>query len=295
MNSVKEKEPKKAGFIREKLITIKKKLNSYFIERSEIIETIILSIASRKHMILVGDPGLAKTGVLKAFSKHIKGLRFFDYQMTPLTEIDSLLSKNKANMGQGIDKCEIALIDEFFKGPSPTLNSLLSIMNERIIYAPQPAAIPLISLFATSNEKPDKSSGAALLPLYDRFLLRNEVSPVKDPKNFTKLLNIAEEYSYGGIEINIGDLDLIGQSSAFIKVPEKIYNIMHHIREELLNKQVTVSDRRWRETIRIMQVNAFLNCRDEISMEDIKSIESSLWTFYSDIRSVKSVIKKLIT
>lgn len=283
----------KINSARKRIISIKDNLNSYFLERFDIINAILISIASKKHMILIGEPGLAKTAILKALSQHIKGLRFFDYQMTPSTEINDLLSKNTANKGQGIDKCEIALIDEFFKGPSATLNSLLSIMNERVIYNPEPVKIPLISVFATSNERPDKSEGSNLLPLYDRFLLRKEVLPIMEVNNFKKLLNIEEEYNYNGIELNLDELyDIINEAS-HIDMPDEIYNAIHIIREELKHKQVVVSDRRWREIIKIIKVNAFMNFRKSAEVKDIKAVESSLWTFYSDIRSVRNVINKI--
>jgi MoxR-like ATPases len=172
-----------AHSIAEKINGIKESLNSNFLERKNAVDMIILSVISGKHSILIGGPGLAKTAVLKALACRVKGLRFFDFQMTPATKIEELVS-NRSQNRIGIDNCDIALIDEFFKGPHSTLNSLLSIMNERIIYAPEPRRIPLISLFAASNERPDKSSDSNLLPLYDRFLFRNGDFAGKRRKKF---------------------------------------------------------------------------------------------------------------
>ncbi|RZD16134.1 MAG: MoxR family ATPase [Candidatus Acididesulfobacter guangdongensis] len=277
---------------RERIISIIGNLDAYFFERYELIEAILISIIAKQHMILIGEPGLAKTAILKGLIKHIKGMKLFDYQMTPHTEINDLLSDNPLNKGNGIDKCEIVLIDEFFKGKTSTLNSLLSIMNERILYNPEPANIPLISLFATSNEKPDRTVSSNLLPLYDRFLLRKEVLPIAGEDNFKNLLKLGEEYSPNNINLTLEELKKIIIASRKINIEEHIYNLIFSIREELKNRQVIVSDRRWRDTVKIIKAKALLEDRLYASENDIRAIESSMWTYYSDIRTVKSIINK---
>ena len=280
--------------IAEKINGIKESLNSNFLERKNAVDMIILSVISGKHSILIGGPGLAKTAVLKALACSVKGLRFFDFQMTPSTKIEELVSNRPQNR-IGIDNCDIALIDEFFKGPHSTLNSLLSIMNERIIYALEPRRIPLISLFAASNERPDKSSDSNLLPLYDRFLFRMEILPVKDGKNFRRLLELKEEDFFNENKtaenfLEKKDIEILSKAAETVDVNAEIFDCLHKIREELKSKQVFVSDRRWRETVKILKTNAALNKRSYVAKEDIKMLEPSLWTYYSDIRAVKNIL-----
>lgn len=276
----------------KKINMLKERLISSFMERDKAVEIIILAIISKKHSILIGEPGLAKTALLKSLTGSVSGLKLFDCQMTPKTKLEELLSDNNPN-NTGIDNCDIALIDEFFKGPADTLNSLLAIMNERVIYMPEPKPIPLISLFATSNERPDKSSNAGLLPLYDRFLLRKEMLPIKKEENFRKLFKTQA----GGLKqefpmITKEDILLLIAESEKIFIPEEIINFLFRIRTGLKNKQVTVSDRRWRETMSIIKSSALLKGNESADFEDMISIEPSLWTYYSDIRAVKNVLLK---
>jgi MoxR-like ATPase len=280
--------------IAEKVYGIKESLNLNFLERKNAVDMIILSVISGKHSILIGGPGLAKTAVLKALASRVKGLRFFDFQMTPATKIEELVS-NRPQKKIGIDNCDIALIDEFFKGPHSTLNSLLSIMNERVIYAPEPRRIPLISLFAASNERPDKSSDSNLLPLYDRFLFRMEILPVKDGKNFKRLLELKEKDFFNENQtaenfLEKKDIEILSEAAETVDIGAEIFDCLHKIREELKSKQVFVSDRRWRETVKILKTNAVLNKRSYVAKEDIKTLEPSLWTYYSDIRAVKNIL-----
>lgn len=297
--------------IADKINAIKDGLNVNFLERKNAVDMIVLSVISGKHSILIGGPGLAKTAVLKALACRIKGLKFFDFQMTPATKIEELLScggtgdsrsRNKNKIG--IDNCDIALIDEFFKGHHSTLNSLLSIMNERIFYNgnSEPVKIPLISLFASSNERPDKSSDSNLLPLYDRFLFRMEILPVRSEENFKKLLGIkdgdiekCEIYKYGKEDFLCReDINILNKTAENIEIRDDILNKMYLIREELKNKQVIVSDRRWRETVKILKTTAVLNKRSYVAAEDLKMLEPSLWTYYSDIRAVKNVVGRVL-
>ena len=297
--------------ITDKIDAIKDGLSANFLERKNAVDMIILSVISKKHSILIGGPGLAKTAVLKALAGRIKGLKFFDFQMTPATKIDELLSceekagnRSRNQNKIGIDNCDIALIDEFFKGPHSTLNSLLSVMNERIMYYgnSEPVKIPLISLFASSNERPDKSSDSNLLPLYDRFLFRMEIMPVRSEENFKKLLELKDgdiekfEISKYGEEIFLRkeDISTLGKAAENAEISAEILNKMYLIREELKNKQVIVSDRRWRETVKILQTAAVLNKRSYVAAEDLKMLEPSLWTYYSDIRAVKNVVGRAL-
>ena len=297
--------------ITDKINAIKYGLNANFLERKNSVDMIILSVISRKHSILIGGPGLAKTAVLKALAGRVKGLKFFDFQMTPATKIDELLSceekagnRSRNQNKIGIDNCDIALIDEFFKGPHSTLNSLLSVMNERIMYYgnSEPVKIPLISLFASSNERPDKSSDSNLLPLYDRFLFRMEIMPVRSEENFKKLLELKDgdiekfEISKCGEEVFLRkeDINTLGKAAENAEISAEILNKMYLIREELKNKQVIVSDRRWRETVKILKTAAVLNKRTYVAAEDLKMLEPSLWTYYSDIRAVKNVVGRAL-
>ena len=211
--------------ILDKLNDIKNSLNSDFLEREDIIDMIILAVISKKHSILIGEPGLAKTAILKALVKHIGNLKLFDFQMTPTTSINELMSENVKSK-TGIDNCDIALIDEFFKGPHATLNSLLSIMNERIAYTPEPKKIPLLSLFAASNERPDKSSDAELLPLYDRFLFRKELLSVKDKGNFKKLLELKDELEFKETFLTKEDINTLISAGETIAINGEIYNCL---------------------------------------------------------------------
>ena len=71
---------------------------------------------------------------------------------------------------------QVAFVDEIFKANSAILNSLLTILNERLFdNGSERIEVPLLCLVGASNELPESEE---LDALYDRFLLRSSVEQV---------------------------------------------------------------------------------------------------------------------
>jgi MoxR-like ATPase len=78
-------------------------------------------------------------------------------------------------------------LDEIFKANSSILNSLLTLINERLFYnGEMPVKVPLMSIIGSSNEYPEEGDGVEAL--FARFLLRFEVGYVNDTQNFISML-----------------------------------------------------------------------------------------------------------
>jgi hypothetical protein len=87
-------------------------------------------------------------------------------------------NQEASNRAQG--RClqaEVAFIDEVFKANSAILNTLLTLLNERLFdNGNQRLPVPLVCLVAASNELPESEE---LDALYDRFLIRCSVKQVR--------------------------------------------------------------------------------------------------------------------
>ena len=71
---------------------------------------------------------------------------------------------------------EVAFVDEIFKANSAILNTLLTILNERLFdNGSTRSRVPLLCLVGASNELPESEE---LDALYDRFLVRRQVGQV---------------------------------------------------------------------------------------------------------------------
>ncbi|HUS68902.1 MAG TPA: AAA family ATPase [Kofleriaceae bacterium] len=169
-------------------------LNAHFLDKQEIIRLLVISAIAGEHMVLIGPPGTAKSAIIRMFARLIDA-RYFEYLLTRFTEPNELFGpvdikefregryvRRSENM---LPSAEIVFLDEIFKSNSAILNSLLTIINERkFTSGPQVMDVPLISLFAASNEAPNDDNLSAM---FDRFLLR-VLSENLDSYHFHELL-----------------------------------------------------------------------------------------------------------
>ncbi len=139
----------------------------------------VVAAIAGEHMVLIGPPGTAKSAVIRSFAKLIDA-KYFEYLLTRFSEPNELFGPvDIQGFRQGtyrrvttgmLPEAEIVFLDEAFKANSAILNSLLTLLNERRFNNGSTVVrVPLISLFAASNEVPSSDN---LDAIFDRFLLR---------------------------------------------------------------------------------------------------------------------------
>ncbi|MGK7877960.1 MAG: AAA family ATPase [Xenococcaceae cyanobacterium] len=171
----------------KRLNSVKRILKGMFTGRDQAIDLLILATVCQEHLLLVGPPGTAKTAIINHYTDLIDAQEF-SYLLTRFTEPSELFGPlDLTAFQQGtynictegmLPQAQIVFLDEVFQGSSAILNSLLTILNERIFYnGSQRQAVPLISLIGASNIVPDDPS---LRAFADRFVLRLEVNKVED-------------------------------------------------------------------------------------------------------------------
>lgn len=151
----------------------------------------------------------------------------FEYLMTRYTtpeeilgpaNIDALLTfslyyRESAGM---LPHTQVAFLDEIFKANSAILNSLLSIINERIYYnAGRAFDVDLLMVYGASNEAPDTEELAAL---YDRFPIRAVSDHVPDEK-VDELTKRSIELAYNR---NVAPLNRNGRAGKYPDAPSKL-------------------------------------------------------------------------
>src|SRR5687767_422418 len=170
-------------------------LNAHFLDKQEIIRLLLVSAIAGEHMVIIGPPGTAKSAIIRMLAGLLDA-RYFEYLLTRFTEPNELFGpvdikefregryvRRSENM---LPSAEIVFLDEIFKSNSAILNSLLTIINERkFTSGPQVSDVPLISLYAASNEAPNDDNLSAM---FDRFLLR-VLSENLDSYHFHELLS----------------------------------------------------------------------------------------------------------
>jgi hypothetical protein len=158
---------------------IRRELDQKFLAKEEIIRLMLVAAIAGEHMVLIGPPGTAKSALIRAFARLIDA-RYFEYLLTRFSEPNELFGpvdiqsfrsgSYRRVVSNMLPEAEIVFLDEAFKANSAILNSLLTLLNERRFNnGAQLMKVPLISLFAASNEVPSSDN---LDAIFDRFLLR---------------------------------------------------------------------------------------------------------------------------
>jgi MoxR-like ATPase len=163
----------------QRLSQVARSLESTFLGKTETVRLMLVATVAGEHMLLVGPPGTAKSAIVRMFAKLVDA-RYFEYLLTRFTEpneifgpidIQAFRSGSYQRRMEGmLPTGEIVFLDEVFKANSAILNSLLSVLNERVYTVGGTVVkVPLISAFGASNEVPNDDD---LMAVFDRFLIR---------------------------------------------------------------------------------------------------------------------------
>lgn len=171
---------------------IRNRLKQDFVAKDQIIDLMLVSVITREHLLLIGPPGTAKSELVKRFVRllgaHNNSGELFEYMLTRFTEPNEIFGPVNIkefqagtftrNIARALPEARIAFLDEIFKANSAILNSLLTILNERMYFnGLEQTQVPLLSMFGAANDVPDTGDLAAL---YDRFLLRARTDNVEE-------------------------------------------------------------------------------------------------------------------
>lgn len=284
-----------------KFLKVEGDLSSYFVERDEIIRGMMLSLLSRNHILLLGPPGTAKSNLVSALCDNIVQSKYFVRLLTkfsPPEELFGPLDINGLKAGKyerilhgTLVEAHVGFVDEVFKCNAAMLNSLLTLMNERMYdNGTQRIKAPLITLVGASNETPqDESLGA----LYDRFMLRYYTAYVGDDDSFAHIMlnsgkPVVNPLTLQDIEVAQGEVDTVKVDKGFI---------MSHIiplKRALSAEGLSVSDRRWRQSIDLLKACAWLDGRDSVDSDDMMVYSNVMWDKAEDRAKCASVVGKLV-
>ena len=291
-----------------KLKTIEQEMNAILVERDEAIRCLMLAVISGQSMLMLGEPGAAKSFLAYEFCKRIEQGTYFQWMLNKTSDPSELLGPvsikgmendhyTRVTTGK-LPEAHIAFIDECYKANAPVLNIMLPIMNEKIFYNDgQATPIPLITMIGASNEGPEDES---LMPFHDRFLFRINVKYVKDAANkkrmYTNFINARRGLNnlVQKTTITVDEIKLLNEESKMINVPKDIINQFIKFINTLDKQTIHVSDRRQNECFKIMQASAVLRGAKAVGIDDFKALTYVLWEKEEHIPIIQQEIAKLV-
>ncbi len=284
----------------QKLHDIKEALNAKFYEREGEVEGILVALLSRQHMLMIGPAGTAKSALSVELADIVEGTSYFQWLLTrfstpeevfgPLSLKDLEEGVYKRNTATKMPEAHLVFLDEIFKANSAILNSLLTLINERLFYNDgQPVEVPLMSVIGASNEYPEEGEG--LEALFDRFLLRFEIDFIADESNFVAMMKDESE-DIVTPKMQLEDLVKLQEFTDQVEIPDEIYQTLATIRRELQDEGIQPSDRRFKQSLSVLQARALINQRKAVLIEDIAILENALWETLDQKEAVSAIVSR---
>lgn len=266
---------------------IENHLNATFLERTDVIRMAFLALLSQEHVYQIGPPGTGKSLLVRTMVEQISGASYFE------TLLHGEVSLSALSSAQGFRQAQVVFLDEVFRAPKNTLLGLLPVLNERIIYSPAGKHLPLLTLFAASNQNP--SPADALDAFYDRFTYRSLVRPIRSGENFLKLLLASHEPPGTGIRaLNI--LELTGCRRSIetnVHLDPSAREGFLFLRDRLNREGIVISDRRWKKVLLAARTIAAYSFSESVNSRHLRGLSCVLWSYPPEIRGIDRILGEI--
>jgi len=274
-------------------------LRTEFIARDDVIRGMMLALLLREHILVVGPVGTAKSQIASKLCKSVTGAAGFWYQVTQFTTPSELmgpisvkaLSEDKyyRHTEGMLPEAHIVFLDEVFRGSSAVLNTLLSIMNERVYYNDGPKTSRLVSLIGTSNTLPTGVDTAAIL---DRFLFRYTTTRLHPFELEALALRSGVTRSTGQPTLTLTDVAWLYQTKESVRVTDTTRVSLARLASHWARMGVDTSERRVVKSIEALRANALLEGRLVVENVDACVLPHIMCKGSDDVRMFMPVLER---
>mgnify|MGYP003293239956 CR=1 FL=1 len=275
---------------------LKSEIGKVIVGQDKAVDSLLLSIFTGGHCLLVGVPGLAKTLMVNTLS-HTLGLTFSRIQFTPdlmpsdITGSEILDENRHFQFIKGPVFANIVLADEINRTPPKTQAALLEAMQEKAIsIGGKTYKLPdVFIVIATQN--PIEQEGTYVLSeaQLDRFLLKEKIT-YPDATQEIEILNRIEQDVFSAVQsvATLEDIKFLQNlcQKVYVDPSVKKYivdivqatRITDKILPPALSQYVAMGSST-RAAIAFMEVAkavALVNGRDYCTPDDVKSMRYSV-------------------
>ena len=301
-------------------------MNRCIYEKETEISLSLLAALAGESIILLGPPGVAKSMVARQLKTAFRDAQSFEYLMSRFSTPDEIfgpVSIQKLKTSDTYERAvegylptaDVVFLDEIWKAGPAIQNTLLTVINEKTFRnGNREMHLPLKLLVAASNELPAKGEG--LEALWDRFVIRIESRPIKLEKNFRAMLleshadfsgstggvghaDFADNADFSNLKITAEEYAEWAEKICKIGVKEEVLDAISAIRKSLRavnvdeaadRRNIYVSDRRWKNIVRLLRTSAFMQDREEVDICDLLPIYHCLWQEPEERDAIRSIV-----
>ena len=225
---------------------------------------------------------------------------------------------------------DVVFLDEIWKAGPAIQNTLLTVINEKIFRnGNREIHLPLKLLVAASNELPAKGDGleslwdrfviriesrpikleknfrAMLLEAPTDFLGPTDFTDSTDSSGsmgksgFTDFTDFSDSTDFSDLKITAEEYAEWAEKICKIGVKEEVLDAISAIRKSLRavnvdeaaeRRNIYVSDRRWKNIVRLLRTSAFMQDREEVDICDLLPIYHCLWQEPEERDAIRSIV-----
>ena len=301
-------------------------MNRGIYEKETEISLSLLAALAGESIILLGPPGVAKSMVARQLKTAFREAQSFEYLMSRFSTPDEIfgpVSIQKLKTSDTYERAvegylptaDVVFLFYIWKAGPAIQNTLLTGINEKIFRnGNREMHLPLKLLVAASNELPAKGEG--LEALWDRFVIRIESRPIKLEKNFRAMLleshadfsgstgglghaDFADNADFSDLKITAEEYAEWAEKICKIGVKEEVLDAISAIRKSLRavnvdeaaeRRNIYVSDRRWKNIVRLLRTSAFMQDREEVDICDLLPIYHCLWQEPEERDAIRNIV-----
>ncbi|QIN81078.1 AAA domain-containing protein (plasmid) [Rubrobacter marinus] len=297
---------------REKLLELERAISSRVFEREEEIRGFLIGLIARAHVLFLGPKGAAKSALARllcdavAWSGVPEGQDpYFRAQLARDSVLDELFGPVSAkgyeedtfrrNTAGMLPEAKVGLLEEIYKSNPTVLSRLLTLLNEGVFKnGTEPErAVPLRLVVGTSNELPDGRDDN-LDAFHDRFMLRYEVSYLKDRASQRKMMeraNSNERRAPLSPIVTEEEIEQAAEQARGVDV-SPVFDAIDDILVALADREIVPSDRRRAALVPLVKAQAYLEGRTSAVRGDLAVLSHALWEDPDHITEVTRIVLK---
>jgi len=269
----------------KKFEAVKSEVEKVVVGYEEIVEDFLICLLTGGHLLLEGVPGIAKTTLIKAFTRTM-GLEYeriqFTQDMLPADIIGHYYFDQKTSsfeLRKGPIFAQVVMADEINRAPPKTQSALIEAMQERqvtiegtTIELPEP-------FFVIATKNPIETEGVYPLPeaQLDRFMIKADMTylPSDQELDMLKMKNRGNDDEVG--------VNSLGKDFGLqlYKIHEKVHvskEILEYIRNIVIKTRsiedlaLGASPRAGEHMLYASKAMALIEGRDYVIPDDVKKI-----------------------
>lgn len=310
MHAVEGQKPREQS-PREKLLELERRIADRVFEREEEIRGFTVGLLTRSHVLFLGPKGCAKSTLARLLCDAIRWAgvpegydSYFRTQLRRDSVLDELFGPisnegftkdtfRRKTSGM-LSEAKVGVLEELYNSNSTVLKALNTLLGEGLFKngTDPEVEVPLRLVLGTTNELPDERDDS-LDAFHDRFMLRFEVSYLKDSANIRRMMEKANRPEFEELPIDPliseAELDRATNEAARVDV-SGVFDAIDEILAHLADREIVPSDRRRAALVKLVKAQAYLSGREVAVRDDLSILAHALWEEPEQIREVRSAV-----